>query len=59
MEKHADKGPLSESRSRGHARVKKLRHMKWTELSELTQLPDAFIGHARQRHDLTGCSETN
>jgi len=28
MEKHADKGPLSESRSRGHARVKTLRHMK-------------------------------
>jgi len=24
-----------------------------------TQLHNAFIGHARQRHDLIGCSETN
>jgi len=32
----------------------------WTELTCInsTQLHDAFVGHARQRHDLTGCSET-
>ena len=32
----------------------------WTELTcnKSTQLHHAFIGHARQRHDLIGCSET-
>jgi len=32
----------------------------WTELTrnKSTQLHDAFIGHARRRHDLIGCSET-
>jgi len=32
----------------------------WSELtcSKSTQLRDAFIGHARQRHDLTSYSET-
>jgi len=28
------------------------------ELNKLTQLHDAPIGHARQRHDVIGCSET-
>jgi len=34
--------------------------LDWTEptCSKPTQLHDAFIGHARQRHDLIGCSET-
>jgi len=34
--------------------------LKWPELtcSKSTRLNDAFIGHARQRHDLTRCSET-
>jgi len=29
-----------------------------TDLQQLDQLHDAFIGRARQRHDLIGCSET-
>ena len=35
-------------------------HRTRTELvcNKSTQLYDAFIGHARQRHDTTGCSET-
>jgi len=34
--------------------------MNWTELTcnKLTQLHAAFIGRARRRHDLIGCSET-
>ena len=34
--------------------------VSWTELTrnKLTQLHDAFVGHARQRHDLIGCSRT-
>jgi len=34
--------------------------MNWTELTcnTLTQLHVAFIGRARRRHDLIGCSET-
>jgi len=37
-----------------------LLHSTWTELNcnESTQLHDAFVGHVRQRRDLTGCSET-
>jgi len=36
------------------------RHTNGTELTwnKSTQLHDAFIGHARQRHHLVGCSET-
>jgi len=30
----------------------------WKGGNKLTQLNDAFIGHARQRHDLIGFSET-
>ena len=35
-------------------------YVNWTELTcnKTTNLLDAFIGHARQRHDLIGCSET-
>ena len=35
-------------------------HMNCSELtcSKSTQLQDAFIGHARQRHDVIGCGET-
>jgi len=38
----------------------RLVHSSGTELTcnKSTQLHDAFIGHARQRHDLIGCSET-
>ena len=34
--------------------------LNWHKLTfnKSTQLHDAFIGHARQRHDLIGCSET-
>jgi len=36
------------------------RELNWTELTcnKSTQLHDAFIGRARQRHDVIGCSET-
>jgi len=35
-------------------------HTNWTDLQQVdpVRLHDAFIGHARQRRDLIGCSET-
>ena len=29
--------------------------LKWSDVNKSTQLHDAFIGHARQRHDYTSC----